>query len=88
MNFRLSSYWQTISWKRSSDLDSEERFKRKLRAAFMVDVLGDPVDRVAAFFDVQRITIYRWRNEVLASDRSEAEGLRRLIEEAGRERGD
>lgn len=81
MKLPLSAYFAEIDWRGSSDRDGVDRWNRKLRATFMLEVLKDPPDRVSAFFGVCRATIYLWRKEVLASDRAEVEGLRRLIDD-------
>jgi hypothetical protein len=80
----LATLSPPLRWDRSAPRDEEERWRRHLRATFMLLVLRDPPDRIAAFFDISRRTVYEWRDRVLASDRPEAEGLRRLIDDVRR----
>ena len=83
-NAPLTIFSPPLRWDHSAPLDAEERWRRYIRATFMLLVLRDPPERIAAFFDISRRTVYEWRDRVLASDRPEAEGIRRLIEDVRR----
>lgn len=83
----ISTFFPPIRWntgRKDDEEDREDKWRRQLRATFMLCVLGDPPARIAAFFDVTPRTIQNWKTLVLMSKREEAEGLRRLAESVRR----